>query len=186
LPRAGNRQAHKQRRHNIVVSLAQRLSPTDYEMNLHFDECNEFFQDHMTGQHIQGMAIMEAMRQSFLTVTEQYHLHTSKQAYYFVIHDMSVRFERFLFPVDARLSYQVTDERIKEGRYGASVAIRVEQADEVCATGKVSFTAFDAAFIESREVLAAKEVLLKHMNRHVQHWQEQSSGNALALAPQLA
>jgi acyl-CoA thioesterase FadM len=172
LPRAGNRQAHKQRPHNIVVSLARRLGPNDYEMDMHFDESNEFFQDHMTGQHIQGMAIMEAIRQSFLTVTEQYHLHTSMQAYYFVIHNMSVHFERFLFPVDARLSYRVAEECIKEGRYRASVNVKVRQAGDVCATGTVSFTAFDSAFIESREHLAAKEVLIKHLSHLRSYWPE--------------
>jgi acyl-CoA thioesterase FadM len=165
LPRAGNRQAHKQRPQNIVVSLARQLDRSNYEMDIHFDGSNEFFQDHMTGQHIQGMAIVEAMRQSFLSVTEQYHLNTSIHAYYFVIHDMSVRFERFLFPVDARLCYQIIKESIKDGRYGATVDIKVEQAGDACATGSVCFTAFDAAFIEGRERVAAKEVLVKHVNR---------------------
>ena len=186
LPRAGNRQAHKQRSHNIVVSLARRLGPNDYEMSIHFDENNEFFQDHMTGQHIQGMAIMEAMRQSFLAVTEQYHLHTSMQAYYFVIHDMSVRFERFLFPVDARLSYKVVEERIKDSRYGATVSMRVEQADEICATGSVSFTAFDATFIEGRERVAAKEVLVKHLNHLRNYWPEQFPDSRPAFPTQSA
>jgi hypothetical protein len=158
-PKATYFDAHKHKSRNIVVSLADRLSHQEFVMDLYFDGDNEFFDDHMSGQHIQGMGLTEAARQAFLTVTEQYYL-SGKKDYYFVIHRMQTEFKAFVFPIDAQARYCVLSEkRGDKGNVTIEARIEIWQAEALCAECHVAFTAFDVSWINGRENIAAAGVL---------------------------
>lgn len=149
--RATRRLAHKARSENILISTPRKHDERHYEMDLCFSSQNEFFLDHMTGMHIQGMALVEAARQAFLAVTEAYFLDVDGKNYYFVIKSMDTSFQKFVFPFDATLKYDVTDVRRKEARLGIEATITILQGGEVCTTINVAFTAFEADEIAARE-----------------------------------
>lgn len=162
--RATKRFAHKARSENILISKPRRIDDHLFEMDLCFSSQNEFFLDHMTGMHIQGMALIEAGRQAFLAVTEAYFLDGDPKDYYFVIKSMDTSFQNFMFPFDATLKYDVTDVRQKGNRLGIEATIALNQGGEVCTTIKVAFTAFEADKIAEREREVA-EVCLESLGK---------------------
>lgn len=149
--RATKRLAHKARSENILISSPRRVNDHRFEMDLCFSSQNEFFLDHMTGMHIQGMALIEAGRQAFLAVTEAYFLDGDPKDYYFVIKSMDTSFQNFMFPFDATLLYDVTNVRQKGTHLGSEATITLVQGGEICTTIKVAFTAFEADKIAVRE-----------------------------------
>lgn len=149
--RATKRFAHKSRSENILISTPRKLADRKFEMDLCFSSQNEFFLDHMTGMHIQGMALIEAARQAFLAVTESHFLDGSSEDYYFVIKSMDTSFQNFVFPFDATLTYDITKISPKKTRLGVEATITITQSDVVCAVIKVAFTAFEAEKIAARE-----------------------------------
>lgn len=151
LPRAVRRLAHKARTENICVSYPRRLSETEFELDLQFSAQNEFFLDHMTGFHIQGMALTEAARQAFLAVTEEFFLQESKDQSYFVIRRQNVSFDSFVFPFGTTIRYRIVDHQVKSGRQSFEVVMELVQADVVCSRVDVAFTTFSAAHISARE-----------------------------------
>lgn len=158
-PKASYFDAHKHKARNIVVSLAEQVADNEFLMDLYFDGDNEFFDDHMSGQHIQGMGITEAARQAFLAVTEQFFL-PSKKRHYFVIHRMETEFKAFVFPIDARARYFVLSEkRNDKGNVTIEARIEIWQVEALCAVCTVSFTAFDVSWISGREHAAAASML---------------------------
>ncbi|NTX26968.1 hypothetical protein HT746_07445 [Burkholderia pyrrocinia] len=158
-PKATYFDAHKHKSRNIVVSLAEQVTDCEFLMDLYFDGDNEFFDDHMSGQHIQGMGITEAARQAFLAVTEQFFL-PSKKRHYFVIHRMETEFKAFVFPIDACARYFVLSEkRNDKGNVTIEARIEIWQAQALCAVCMVSFTAFDVSWISGREHAAATSML---------------------------
>ncbi|WP_417500411.1 AfsA-related hotdog domain-containing protein [Methylophaga sp.] len=159
LPAAGVEYSHKQKIQNITVTLAQKKNDNNFKLGLIFDGSNEFFLDHMTGKHVQGMAVVEAMRQAFLTVTEQFFLNTSLNKYYFVIHKMDTEFKKFVFPLDAHIEYEIIRNRQKSDRYSASVKTTVIQNGDECAVGYIDFTAFEQSFIGKKEVQLATQAV---------------------------
>ena len=161
--RATRRLAHKARSENILISTPRALDEKNYEMDLCFSSQNEFFLDHMTGMHIQGMALIEAARQAFLAVTEAHFLQDDGKDYYFVIKSMDTSFQNFVFPFDATLKYEVIDVRRKDTRLGVEAVITILQGGEVCTTINVAFTAFEAEKIAVREREVA-EVCLAALN----------------------
>jgi len=174
LPRAGCKYSHKHKQQNITVSLAQKLTDHSYKLALTFDGGNEFFQDHMTGQHIQGMAVIESMRQAFLAITEQFFLTDTNEGYYFVIHEMATRFERFVFPIEAQAHYHIQEQRVKSGRYYARVKVTVEQGGNTCAISDIRFTAYNSVFIAEKESQIAQDTLdtyLTQLEETEQHFE---------------
>jgi len=165
-PRATRRLAHKNRAENIVISAPRRIGEQSFEMDLCFSSQNEFFLDHMTGMHIQGMTLMEAARQAFLAVTEAFYLDGDSQSYYFVIKHMNVSYASFVFPFDATLRYDITRVSQKENRLGFDAQISIEQAGAVCTTVQVSFTAFEAGSIAERERKIADACYQKLLARY--------------------
>lgn len=149
--RATKRFAHKARSENIVISMPRQLDDRRFEMDLCFSSQNEFFLDHMTGMHIQGMALIEAGRQAFLAVTEAFFLNGDSKSYYFVTKSMDTSFQNFVFPFDATLVYEVTKVRQKGTYLGIEATITVEQGGVSCATIEVAFTAFEADKIATKE-----------------------------------
>lgn len=152
MPRAVRRLAHKSKSENICVSFPRRLSEDEFEIDLHFSGQNEFFLDHMTGFHIQGMALSEAARQAFLAVTEEFYLRGKNEKYYFVIKHQNISYESFVFPFGAKLKYRIRQHSEKSGRHSFVVDIDLLQADEVCCRVDIAFTVFEAEKISAREL----------------------------------
>lgn len=159
LPAAGVEYSHKQKIQNITVTLAQKKNDEHFKLGVIFDGSNEFFLDHMTGKHVQGMAVVEAMRQSFLTVTEQFFLNDSPNKYYFVIHKMDTQFKKFVFPLDAHIEYEILKSKRKPGRYNASIKATVIQNGDTCAVSHIDFTAFEQSFIGKKEEQLAADAV---------------------------
>lgn len=151
LPRAVRRLAHKAKVENICISYPRRISQNEFEIELQFSGQNELFLDHMTGFHIQGMALSEAARQAFLAVTEEFFLPKGNEKFYFVIRHQNVAFENFVFPFSAKSLYRIREHSRKEGRQGFVVDMKLLQAGEVCCRVDVSFTVFEAEKISRRE-----------------------------------
>lgn len=151
MPRAVRRLAHKAKSENICVSFPRRMSDSEFEIDLHFSGQNEFFLDHMTGFHIQGMALSEAARQAFLAVTEEFYLRGKEEKYYFVIKHQNISYENFVFPFAAKLNYRIREHSEKAGRHSFVVDIDLLQANEVCCRVDVAFTVFKAEKISARE-----------------------------------
>ena len=66
--RAGSNISHKRISHNTLIGVPRQLSESEFNISLNIDERCELMGDHQTGQHIQGMLLVEAFRQSFLAV----------------------------------------------------------------------------------------------------------------------
>lgn len=147
-------QSHKRLTENTIISTARRtLEENTFELDLLVDERCELMGDHQTGQHIQGMILIEAARQAFLAVTEQFFIdHKSGRRYYFVINAMNTEYLGFVFPIPATLRYTILEQKITNpSRLGFRAYVDVIQAGQVCARTEVRFTAFEAEKIVAKE-----------------------------------
>ena len=139
---------------DIIFHAAGGSGEGVFEASLLIDDRCEIMADHTTGQHIQGMAVVEAARQMFLVVTEQFYIGgTSDRHYYFVIHQMDIAYQNFLFPVPATLRYEVLEaatdnpERLsftaritirQAGKDAASMAAALNTSDGLAAAAPSS------------------------------------------------
>lgn len=159
--RAGRLLTHKYKLQNSIISSPEQLSEDLYEAALLLDERSELMSDHQTGQHIQGMVLVEAARQMFLAVTEQYFIgYEEPNSYYFVINGLDVAFTGFVFPVEALLRYEILEKKIdNRARMFFKTEVSIMQAGKCATKVRFDFTAFLAERIKLKEKEQAVAVL---------------------------
>jgi hypothetical protein len=149
---------HKDRAENVLITEPQRVASDTFVSDLVLHARNELMQDHLTGEHIQGMVLAEACRQMFLAVTELHCLRDFSPAKrYFVINEMAIRYLAFAFPLPAQVRYrQLSQAKDRADRQSLEADIEVLQCDRVAASMRVAFVVFDAAAIGAREAQLAR------------------------------
>ncbi|NKY13393.1 AfsA-related hotdog domain-containing protein [Streptomyces somaliensis] len=159
--RAGREIAHKHRTENVLVSLPRPTGPGSFESDLLVDSGNEVMSDHLTGQHVQGMLVMEAGRQMFIAVAEQHYLPpTAVGNSHFVIDTFATRYRNFLFPLPAIVRCEVLSHHSPHRtRTTFSCELAVLQGGSETAVMEVRFTAFDPQVFHAKETRAAERSL---------------------------
>ena len=127
-------------------------------MPLLIDERCELMADHQTGQHIQGMLLVEASRQAFIAVTEEF-IYKQEAGRYYVINSMAMTFSSFLFPLPALVHFEFLEKDINERRGRFRAQVRVTQHQTLCATMDVSVTVYPSALIAEKEKLLAEAAM---------------------------
>jgi len=158
-PQSASRKAtHKRVPHNIMISEPRRRDAATFEADLLLDDRSAEISDHQTGQHIQGLALTEAARQTWTAVSETYLLPPGHQKR-FVLDEISARFLTFVFPLPALLTLQLLEFRTTPMQSVCSVSVIVEQAGQRAAEIRGKFRAIDERISARMEALAARKAI---------------------------
>lgn len=153
--------SHKHDKKNTMISTPKRLSDTDFIMDLLLDEKCADMSDHVTGQHIQGMVLIEAARQSFLAVTEKF-FNTNQATYFFTFNSFNIRYNDFVFPIGAKIHYSITEMDIsKANRIVFAVNVEIQQvgkAKSACSIN-ASFSALENSRMTKSEQSSARKAI---------------------------
>ncbi|MFW5402828.1 AfsA-related hotdog domain-containing protein, partial [Yersinia sp. 1252 StPb PI] len=95
-PQGSNSYTHKKEEHNILIGKAQKVDKDIYNLPLMIDERCELMGDHQSGKHLQGMLLVEAFRQTFIAVTEEFYPFLGDIKKYFVINSLNINFYNFV------------------------------------------------------------------------------------------
>jgi hypothetical protein len=98
--------AHKCKVENCHITIPTKVSDTEYHLNILIDSgCCEL-SDHITGEHINGVILIEAVRQAFIAVTEAFFLAPEDKTY-FIMKELRCEFLQFLFPLPIQMRYKI-------------------------------------------------------------------------------
>jgi hypothetical protein len=144
-PPVSRSRSHKRREANGVLAGLRRTSEDSYRACLRLHPENEFLLDHQNGEHLQGMVVIEAFRQMFISFCEQFvAIRWPERSYCYIWHGMDLRFENFLFPVHAEVDCLVREADLADpNRLRFAVDLTVHQAGRSCASARIEFTAYD-------------------------------------------
>lgn len=159
--RAPGTHSHKRLAHNTVIAQPERIGEDLFCCALLVDERCELMGDHQTGQHIQGMILIEAFRQSFLAICEEFYPLEGTNKTYFVINSMETSFSNFVFPLPAEVRVKVTERDVKPHRARLKMEMTVVQCGVDCASCSALFTVYPESTITEKERLLAEEAVLK-------------------------
>ncbi|KQT61219.1 MULTISPECIES: AfsA-related hotdog domain-containing protein [unclassified Aureimonas] len=151
--------SHKRNACNTLIGSPVMVDENTFHLNLCIDQDCELMGDHQTGQHVQGMVLVEAARQAFLAVTEKHFLKGANHKSYFVINDMSTTFLGFVFPLPAHMEYRIVSKDINDRRQRFTVEVDLVQVGEVRARTNFSFTAYPEDLIAQKEAGLAMEAV---------------------------
>jgi hypothetical protein len=161
MPHAGADLTHKHKSENSLIGVPRRAAEDRFEIDLMIDDRNEIMSDHVTGEHLQGMLLVEACRQAFLDVTEKFFLSQHPDySYYFVFNDLNVSYYAFAFPLPAMIDYRILEVQSTDAqRHFFSVEMDIVQNGEVVTQVSARFTAFDAVLLKPKEQKRAAKAL---------------------------
>lgn len=149
--------SHKRRSCNTLIGSPTKTAHDCYRIDLCIDENCELMGDHQTGQHVQGMLLIEAARQSFIAVTEKYLLTDLEEKTYFVINAITTEFTGFVFPLPAHIEYRIVSANVNDRRRKYQVEMDFIQNGELRTRIGCAFTVFPHQVIAEKEAALARD-----------------------------
>lgn len=152
--RAPRSLTHKHQPQNSMISVPQKCMDGSYRSDLLISSGNELISDHVTGQHVQGMVLVEACRQMFIAVSEMCHMdHQNGRLGYVVFNRMEASFMAFTFPIPARVEYrEVSRGEPRPDRLAISAELTVIQNDRATTKLNVDYTLFASDRLKQKEI----------------------------------
>ncbi|CDG18386.1 AfsA-related hotdog domain-containing protein [Xenorhabdus doucetiae] len=153
------RNTHKHKAENILISETIKIGESSYQCHLLIDDDCAEMADHITGQHIQGMVLLEACRQMVNSVSERFLIKTGSEKS-FVLHSMNSEFKEYLFPIASSMEMTIRHfRRGLKGDFTTECIIAVIQNSTVCLCVTVKFSAIDKGYLSLIERQMAAESL---------------------------
>lgn len=178
--RASQAITHKHKPENILISHPRQLSQDVFELQLLIDENCELMSDHQSGQHVQGMILIEAVRQATVAITETQFIKDKDINYAFVLNDMSVKYNNFSFPVNASIVCRITNKQVDNPkRLSFSIEADVVQCNTCVSSLFFNISAIDKLRIGRQEEMQAN----KTQKRYLAHiYEEQKAPTITQIA----
>ncbi|WP_338883778.1 AfsA-related hotdog domain-containing protein [Xenorhabdus sp. TH1] len=146
---------HKRKKENILITSPEKQDNGNYKSKLILQDSSELLCDHQTGQHIQGMILIEAARQAMIATTEKYFLRDAginMEEKYFTLTSLNVSFLSFVFPLPVTVSLKVLSQKItKYGKFTGEYSITFEQNKIKTAEINFIFSVYDFNYITQKE-----------------------------------
>ncbi|MFC6013551.1 AfsA-related hotdog domain-containing protein [Nocardia lasii] len=134
---------HKYQHSNVLLADLTRTDENVFRAELRLDSDNELLLDHQTGEHVQGIVVIEAVRQLFLAAFElEYGVRSPQEHFYLVWNNVDLRFTSFLFPLPATLHAQLTPVSVEDpGKLEFVIETEVRQFGKSVARSRIEFAA---------------------------------------------
>lgn len=161
-----NTYAHKSVKDNTLIGSCSQISSSMFTLPLIINDNSELMSDHQTGQHVQGMILVEASRQAFIAVTAEFYMADKAGSSYYVINNMNIDFSSFMFPLPATIHYEVTEKDINDRRSRFNATISILQNKKLCSSMTVRFTVYPSEVISLKESDLAGNALTSILNSH--------------------
>lgn len=151
---------HKRDAANVLISEPRRTRPRTYEMELLLNDGEDRLVDHVTGQHVSGMVLVEAARQAGIASAEIELLATRDKPFGFVWNGLRVDFARFAFPLPTRIEVTIREEAAEGKSQPTYVAdVEVVQAGQCVCTMAMTFGLLPASLLGALEAKAARRAI---------------------------
>lgn len=164
LSRGSKLETHKHFDKNIMIT-SPLLDNNKYISYLHLDDDVAEMSDHVTGQHIQGMVLIESARQMINAVAEKFLIPSDISSLKgFVLNRIESNFKQYIFPVEVKLCLEILN--IKNGLNGdfkADATLKIYQNSMEMCSIDISFSVADKKILSAIEHSMAEKSI--HLNR---------------------
>ncbi|NRR33514.1 hypothetical protein HSX11_25390 [Oxalobacteraceae bacterium] len=154
---------HKHHRENVLITEPRNITALCYQFNLVLNEINDRLSDHVTGQHVGAMLLMEAARQAVVASLECEYSRHSAVPLGFVLERFNSRFDNYVFPLPTAMTVTIVERSGKQDKnVAASLTIVFQQAGLQVCEMLMDVTLFETQVldkIESRKARKSVDVL---------------------------
>lgn len=125
---------HKKHIENALISVPRKIRPLQYEFHFCVDNRMDRLADHVTGQHISAMLLVEASRQASIAALELEYCSGRNPKSGLVIEQFTSRFSNYAFPIPTLITASIKEiGKSATGNLSLECLVAFSQADkEVC------------------------------------------------------
>jgi hypothetical protein len=168
LKRATRQATHKRNADNIMISSPVKHAETAFKSYLMLNEQCAEMSDHLTGQHIQGMVLIEAARQMINAVSEEHLIQRDRDIRKgFVLNSIESTFIEYVFP--SEVSFHLTLNHMRGGLGGnfkAEASIDVRQHNKLMMKIDLGFSVIDKTTLLDIESMMAAQSVAQSLSFH--------------------
>ncbi len=142
LQRIDKKWVHKRKAQNVLITAPAVSAKDEFISHVLLDDegIMDAF-DHTTGQHVQGMVIIEAARQVMLAVTEQFLLSESERLKMrFILEKIEVDFKYYLFPLEIEIKTKVLHFFEKSSAKRGALVVQFYQNNRLAAEINIHYS----------------------------------------------
>jgi hypothetical protein len=160
---------HKCKVENILISEPVKTQEQIYTSKLFINDACAEMSDHKTGQHIQGMVLIEAARQMMLSVAEKYILTYDDQGKsYCALLKVNSFFNQFAFPIETEIKHIIHELQANgSGRYIAKTKTEIYQNQQMVAFVEIDYLFNNKEKLLNKEKGMAIEALETNIKLHL-------------------
>ncbi len=123
---------HKKYRENSLITTPKSIQAMQYEFYLCLDDRMDRLADHVTGQHLSAMLLMEASRQAAIASLELEYRSRNDAKFGIVMEKIACRFNNFAFPIPTLITVNINELGVSANQnISVECIIKFLQADKV-------------------------------------------------------
>lgn len=149
---------HKHDDKNVLIGDVRETALGVYAAPLLLDERVEVLDDHLTGQHIPAVTLMEAARQTWTVAIERYVV-TGDEPTRFVIGSIRSSFSSFVFPLPATIEFRVAHQGTSPAGTSVDCLLTIRQGERVAAEFEVDIRVIPETVAVKQEAMAARQAV---------------------------
>lgn len=167
--RANRQLTHKHKIENSMISEPENISELIFKSYLMLDDSCAEMSDHLTGQHIQGMVLLEASRQMVNAVSEKYLINNNiNNRKGFVLNFLNSKFYEYVFPLDIELIFKLKKIRNGlDGNFKAEASVHIIQNNKLMMDIEVGFSVMEKTTLIGIESQMAELAVKQKTNNSV-------------------
>jgi hypothetical protein len=152
---------HKRDEAHVMIGAIQPQGGAEYRAEMVVNGLEDRLADHVTGQHVGGMLLVEAARQLGIAVVELEYGEAGQKRWGLAWSSLRVRFAAFVFPLPAVLHARGSEDqnRVRPNQRAITVTVTVEQAGQPVCEIELDVTLIDSALLATMEQKAAARAL---------------------------
>ncbi|MET7570699.1 AfsA-related hotdog domain-containing protein [Streptomyces sp. NPDC005492] len=154
----GRELTHKHEDKNVLIGPVRLAGPDLYTAPLLLDQRVEVLEDHLTGQHIPAVTLLEAARQTWTVVIEQF-LPSTEEPTRFVIGSIRSAFHSFVFPLPATIEFRLVRQDASPVGSSVDCVLTVRQDSRTAAEFETTIRVIPEAVAVKQESMAARQAV---------------------------
>jgi hypothetical protein len=148
---ASVKDTHKRAEENILITQPRKLARLNYGFDLTITDKVDRLSDHVTGQHVGAMLLVEAARQATIAVLEHEYCTKIEDKFSLILDRFDCKFDAYLFPLPASINTVIHEIKVSPKNICVIVTSTVKQCNSEIATISLDVTLCSSQLMEKIE-----------------------------------
>src|SRR5690606_3442439 len=156
---------HKRELRNVLVSEPVGAADGAHCFELLVDDEQDRLSDHVTGQHVGGMLLIEAARQaSIVAIERQCRREDGLPPWGLVLQNFQARFDNYVFPLPTRIRVRIDESVLSDTQRELAIEVEFEQAGKAVCGVDFSVRLYPSDLLSKLETRRADQAIAAVLN----------------------